>query len=220
MGMLAELVDLVLPSHCVVCDRAGPCWCPGCRPAGRCEIVALAHGPSVYAAAEYADGLRTALLSYKERGMRGLAGPLADHLSDAVAAARRAQPDGEPPVLVPVPSARAAARQRGGDHVRRLARLVARQARFEVAPLLRLTGRVADSAGLSADQRASNLDHRMGARPVDGAGAARSVIVVDDILTTGATLTEAHRALRSAGWPVLAGAVIGRTRLRHEVGTD
>jgi predicted amidophosphoribosyltransferase len=219
--MLAELVDLVLPSHCVVCDRAGPSWCADCRPASRCEVVALAHGPPVYPAAEYADGLRTALLSYKERGVRSLAGPLADYLSDAVTAARRAHPAGVPPVLVPVPSARVAARQRGGDHVLRLTRLVARQAGLEVVPTLRLSGRVADSAGLSVDQRARNLNHRMRARPAGGPGTARPVIVVDDILTTGATLTEAHRALQAGGWPVLAGAVIGRTRLRRvEVGTD
>jgi predicted amidophosphoribosyltransferase len=212
MGLLAELVDLVLPSHCVGCDRPGPVWCPGCRPDARCEVIALPHGPPVYAAAEYAGELRTALLSYKERGARSLAVPLADYLVGAVESARGADPAGRPPVLVPVPSTRAAIRQRGGDHVLRLARLVARQTGLEVVPLLRLNGRVLDSAGLSTDQRASNLDHRMRARPATGLGPA---IVLDDILTTGATLTEAGRALRAAGWQVPAGAVIGWTRLRQ-----
>ena len=192
MGMLAELVDLVLPSHCVCCDRPGPVWCPGCRPAGRCEVIALAHGPPVYAAAEYAGGLRTALLSYKERGVRSLAGPLADYLADAVdvgparAAGRRAagagagavQPGRRPGSAVAITSA-------GWPG------WSARQLRLEVLPLLRLTGRVADSAGLSADQRAGNLAHRM-RRPAGRSREPRPVIVVDDILTTGATLTEAQ----------------------------
>jgi predicted amidophosphoribosyltransferase len=212
MGFLAELVDLVLPSHCVCCDRPGPVWCPGCRPDAPGEVIALAHGPPVHAAAEYAGELRTALLSYKERGTRSLAGALADYLADAVESARSVSVDGRPPVLVPVPSSRLAARQRGGDHLDRLARLVGRQLRLEVLPVLRLTGRVLDSAGLSADQRAGNLRHRIRARPATTAGP---VIVLDDILTTGATLTEASRALRAAGWLVSAGAVIGWTRLRQ-----
>jgi len=216
MGLLAELLDLVLPSHCVCCDRPGPVWCPGCRPDSRCEVIALAHGPPVHAAAEYAGELRTALLGYKERGTRSLVDPLADYLVDALESARSADPaGGERLVLVPVPSSRAAARQRGGDHLDRLARLAGRRVRLEVLPVLRLTGRVLDSAGLSIEQRAGNLAHRMQARP---AAAAASVIVVDDILTTGATLTEASRALRAAGWSVLAGAVIGWTRLRLNPG--
>lgn len=212
MGLLAELVDLVLPNHCVCCDRLGPVWCPRCRPDTRCEMIALAHGPPVHAAAEYADELRTALLSYKERGARSLAGPLADYLVGAVDAARSAGVTGRPPVLVPVPSSRAAIRQRGGDHLLRLARQVGRQLQLEVVPVLRLTGPVLDSAGLTADQRAGNLRHRMRARPDTGPGPA---IVLDDIVTTGVTLTEAARALSAAGWQVPAGAVIGWTRLRQ-----
>lgn len=161
MGLLAELIDLVLPTHCVCCRRPGPVWCADCRPDSGGEVVALAHGPPVHAAAEYAGDLRTALLSYKERGARGLAAPLADYLGDAVDLARRGHPGPGLPALVPVPSTRAAARRRGGDHVRRLGALVARQVRLELLPVLRLTGRVADSAGLSVAQRASNLDHRM-----------------------------------------------------------
>ena len=219
--MLAELLDLVLPTHCVCCRRPGPVWCAGCRPDSRGEVISLAHGPPVHAAAEYAAELRTALLSYKERGARGLAAPLADYLGDAVDLARRGCPGPEPPVLVPVPSARTAARRRGGDHVRRLGTLVARQSRLELLPALRLAGRVADSAGLSIAQRANNLDHRMLAWPAAVAGSRRPVIILDDIVTTGSTMTEAHRALRAAGWPVAAAAVIGWTRRRRpELGTD
>jgi predicted amidophosphoribosyltransferase len=212
--MLAELVDLVLPTHCVCCRRPGPVWCAGCRPDSRGQVVSPAHGPPVFAAAEYIDGLRTALLCYKERGVRGLAAPLAGYLGDAVEEARRATAGPGRPVLVPVPSARAAARRRGGDHVRRLGMLVARQSRLELLPMLRLAGRVADSAGLSVAQRASNLDHRMLAWPAGLAGNRRPVIILDDIVTTGSTLTEAHRALRAAGWPVAGAAVIGWTRRR------
>jgi predicted amidophosphoribosyltransferase len=213
--MLAELIDLVLPIHCVCCQRPGQVWCADCRPDSGGGVISLAHGPPVHAAAEYADGLRTALLSYKERGARGLAAPLADYLGDAVDLARRTRPGSELPVLVPVPSARSAARRRDGDHVRRLGRLVARQSRLDLLPALRLSGPVADSAGLSVSQRAGNLDHRMLAWPAGIAGGRRPVIILDDIVTTGSTLAEARRALRAAGWPVVGAAVIGWTRRHH-----
>jgi predicted amidophosphoribosyltransferase len=219
--MLAELVDLVLPSQCVCCRRPGPLWCAGCRPASQGELIPLAHGPPVHAAAEYADGVRTALLSYKERGARSLAAPLADYLGEAVELARRAHPGPGIPALVAVPSARAAARRRGGDHVRRLGRLVARHSQLELLPALRLAGPVADSAGLSMSQRARNLDHRMRAWPAGAGGSRQPVIILDDIVTTGSTITEAYRALRAAGWPVAGAAVIGWTRRRWpELGKD
>jgi len=169
--------------------------------------------PPVVAAGEYGGGLRSALLAYKERGQRGLAGPLAAYLSDAVDASRRAfgGPTGQP-LLVPIPSSRSAARQRGGDHLLRLIAEVAPQNGLDVLPALRLPGRARDSAGLSAPERAANLAHRMRASPVT---SERPVLIVDDIVTTGATLTEASRALRAAGWQVCGAAVIAATKLRR-----
>ena len=118
----------------------------------------------------------------------------------------------EPPILVPIPSSRAAARQRGGDHLMRLAAEVAPQHGLQVLPALRLAGRGRDSAGLPAAQRAANLAHRMRAVP---AAAGRPVLIVDDIVTTGATVAEAARALQAAGWQVCGAAVIAATRLRR-----
>ena len=212
MRMLAELIDLVLPADCLGCGRPGIAWCAACQPASVPRQVGHHPGaPAVFAAGNYLDQLRTALIEYKERGRRQLTARLADYLADAVDCAIRAEHG--PAVLVPVPSRPAAARSRGGDHVLRLAHQVARQTGLPVFRALSLTGPVSDSAGLSAEQRRSNLAGRMAARAPAEPGLRP--ILLDDIVTTGATLAEAARALAAAGWPAAGAAVIAATALRR-----
>jgi len=81
-------------------------------------------------------------------------------------------------------------------------------------PALEHRRRVADQAGLTATDRAANLTGALQAR-LDLHGVR--VIIVDDVVTTGATLAEAARALRAAGAEVLAAAVIAATE-RHTGG--
>lgn len=212
MRILTDVVDLVFPACCLCCGRPGAAWCARCQPASRPSPVGRPNAPPVYAAGEYAEQLRTALIGYKERGRRQLAGPLAGYLADAVDSAVRAAAAPGSPVLVPVPSSPAAARSRGGDHVLRLARAVGRQLELPVLRIVSLAGPVEDSAGLSAEQRRLNLAGRMVASPP--VAGRRRPILVDDIVTTGATLAEASRALAVAGWPPGAAAVIAATRLR------
>jgi predicted amidophosphoribosyltransferase len=217
MRVLDDLLDLVLPADCLCCGRPGAAWCPGCQPASVPRRVEHPGAPVSFAAGEYAEQLRTALIGYKERGRRQLAGPLAAYLADAVDGAVRAVSGPAPPVLVPVPSRRAAARARGGDHLLRLARTVARQAGLPLLRVLTLTGPVGDSAGLSAEQRRANLAGRMVA-VLPAEARAGSAILLDDIVTTGATLAEAGRALAAVGWPPAGAAVIAATRLRWPSG--
>ncbi|MEU9382655.1 hypothetical protein AB0D38_17485, partial [Streptomyces sp. NPDC048279] len=109
---------------------------------------------------------------------------------------------GRPVLLVPVPSAPWAVRARGHDPVRRIALAAAAELRrggtsVRVVPVLRQRRAVADQADLNSRQRLANID---GALEVP-AGAARllgggRVVLVDDLVTTGATLTEAARAVR------------------------
>ena len=110
--------------------------------------------------------------------------------------------------LVPAPSRPAAARARGGDHVARLCRAVAaRRSGVRVARPLRLHRRVRDSVGLDAEQRAANLAGRVRVRP---AALPRfgTVVLVDDVVTTGATLRTCRDALAGAGVGVVAAAVL------------
>ncbi|MEU3598347.1 ComF family protein [Streptomyces sp. NPDC006798] len=110
-----------------------------------------------------------------------------------------------PLLLVPVPSARAAVRARGHDAARRIALAAAGELRRTgtdavVLPVLRQRRPVADQAGLTARARAANLTGAL--RVAGGAGrlpTGGTVVAVDDLMTTGASLAEAARALREAG---------------------
>jgi predicted amidophosphoribosyltransferase len=114
-------------------------------------------------------------------------------------------------VLVPVPSAPATVRARGHDHALRLAQAAGRAARLPVAPVLQHRRPVSDQAGLGAAARAANLAGAFGAV---GGLTGRPVIVVDDVVTTGATLLEAARALATAGARVHGLAVVAATPRR------
>lgn len=208
--MLADLIDLVLPRQCAGCDAPGRTLCPDCA---ALLVHPRAHRPDpcppglppLVAAAPYLGPVRAALLAHKEDGRLGLARPLGRALGAAVVHL------GEDALLVPVPSSRAAVRQRGHDHARRIAAAAARSTGLRSRPLLLQARRTADQAGLGAAQRAENLRAALRARGrLDGL----AVVLVDDVVTTGATLAEAARALQAAGADVRGCAVVAATQRR------
>ncbi|MFG2729696.1 ComF family protein [Streptomyces canus] len=109
-----------------------------------------------------------------------------------------------PVLLVPVPSARRAVRARGHDPARRIALVAAGELRrsgmsARVVAVLRQRRRVADQSGLNSRQRLDNLAGALTVVPGGGRLLAEGLVVlVDDLMTTGASLTEAARAVREA----------------------
>jgi predicted amidophosphoribosyltransferase len=233
MAGWAGLVDLVLPAGCAGCGaervplRYGVC--PPCAEA----LESLAPGPTAptptppglppcTALGAYDGVLRDVLLGYKERGRHGLAVPLGALLADVVAASLGGAPGGV--LLVPVPATAKAARDRHGDHMVRLARRAAARLRragwpAAVARPLRALPRP-DSAELGAAERAVAAESafRIRAGRVPGlrrVAAERAVVVVDDIVTTGVTLTAVSRELSSVDVQVDRVAVLAATQLRY-----
>ncbi|MFF4400054.1 ComF family protein [Streptomyces sp. NPDC001480] len=213
-GWWQDLTDLVLPAECGGCGRPRTVLCQECRAAlsgavpRRVRPVPEPPGlPEVRAAAPYGDEVRAVLLAHKERGALTLTGALGAALAGAVRAglpaAGRAGGPG-PVLLVPVPSARRAVRARGHDPVRRIALAAAGELRrggtaARVVAVLRQRRAVADQSGLDWRRR---LDNLAGALEVTAGGArllgGGPLVLVDDLITTGATLTEAARAVREA----------------------
>lgn len=165
--------------------------------------------PVTHAAARYADEVRAALLAHKERGALALARPLGEALAGAVRAGLRdtAGPvhgDRGAVLLVPVPSAPRAVRARGHDPALRITRVAAGALRRQgvpasVLPALRQRRGVADQAGLDARQRLANLAGALAVVPgCDRLLRGGQVVLVDDLMTTGASLAEAARAVRAA----------------------
>ncbi|GID98186.1 ComF family protein [Amorphoplanes digitatis] len=231
-GLGADLADLILPGACAGCGaervplRLGVC--AGCAaalealtPFPTAPVPPPPGMPACTAVGAYEGALRGVLLAYKERGRHRLAGPLGALLAVAVA---RAAPRGVPVWLLPVPSTASAARERHGDHMARLATQAVRRLRAAgweagVGRPLRALPRP-DSASLHVAARAAAAESSLRIKGTSIRVLRRrstmrgTLIVVDDIVTTGATLAAVTSRLREADMQVTGAAVLAATRLR------
>jgi ComF family protein len=158
--------------------------------------------------AAYSGPVRQALHALKYAGERRLAGPLGEALA---ARWRRAGRGGDRITWVPVHPARR--RDRGFDQAEELARVMASALRLPVLSSLERRRRTAAQHALGRDERASNVGGVFSTIPSErGRVAGHWFVVVDDILTTGATLSDCARALADAGAVGVSAIVVARER--------
>lgn len=222
---LAGLIDLVLPHKCAGCGAGGTSLCGDCvkefgklRRVRRRLLDECSHpavlSPPVYALGRYRGAARRAVLAYKERGRRELAEPFGRGIASAI-----------PPVafeceagtgrfdVVPAPSRLAESRRRGGSHMARVARHAASAAgefgcTLRVRDCLTLQRGVRDSVGLEPADRLRNLSGRVHFRRKVTMHDPNPVVLIDDVLTSGATVLTCLHALHDAGFRVLAVVVL------------
>ena len=206
-GALAEALVLLLPIACAGCDRPDVALCATCTAAliPRPEHRRIDDGEGavpVWSGLRFEGVTARVVRALKEEGRTGLARVLAPALAAAVS-----QFDTAHAVLVPLPTSRAAYRRRGF----RVTELVAARAGLPVERLLRTARRTGDQRGLDREARRRNVTGSLVAHDVAG----RRVVVLDDVVTTGASLAEAVRALRDAGAEVVGAATAAATPRRR-----
>lgn len=211
---LLDALAVVAPVHCAGCGSADRALCDACRGQLQPAVTprALHDGGVVFTALRYEGVVRQALLAFKEEGRTDVARALAAPLAAAVSRARALAGDqhggasapASAPELLAVPTSREAWRRRGYDPVG----LLCRRAGYAVARELGHERRTGSQKSLDLLDREGNVHESMRARrPLDG----RTFVLVDDVLTTGATLREAARAVREGGGVVAAAAALAFT---------
>ncbi|MDP9269437.1 MAG: ComF family protein [Chloroflexota bacterium] len=212
------LIDVLLPPSCAGCGRYGSLLCDACRASFRsaspAAVTFVQADPSVVigdaltlaiAAFRYEGALRRTLQRLKYGGGARLAGPLA---TAAAPALRRLMEMSGPLPLVPVPVHMVRQRERGYNQAALLARSLGVSTHRPVVDVLRRARATTKQHRLDRAGRLRNL--RDAFLVVPGARPPPELILVDDILTTSATLEACASVLLAAGTSTVYGFAIAR----------
>lgn len=180
------------PPRCVLCRKREDWLCASCRSRALPpqEAMAIEDVASAVAPWAYEGGPRRLILALKLRGLKAAATPLIDAM---VRSSRLAALDADVVTWVPARSRDRAAR--GFDHAEVLARGVAARLGLPAASLLARRGHQVDQAGLDRARRLTNLASAFRAP----GGVSGRILLIDDLVTTGATARSCAGALTAAG---------------------
>ncbi|MFM1995574.1 MAG: hypothetical protein RLZZ610_1091 [Actinomycetota bacterium] len=202
------LLDIVFPSRCAVCECAGPNLCGACQPVLTPNPHRFERGPvSGLAATNYSLEVSKLLVAFKDKGQFALVRELSELMSPLV---RELTILSETVYLVPAPSRARNYSRRGFTPSVLLARAIANQVPHARVMNALLSGeKVMDQVGLSAPERTQNLT---GSMRLNQVVANKVCFIVDDVVTTGATVIECWRVLTAGGAMVLGALAVSESR--------
>jgi ComF family protein len=224
MNILEYFIALVAPHRCLRCNAEGTLLCYQCQQqiavpatvcvrcgkttaAGRtCRSCRIPFVASVICATHFTEAARQLVHDIKFGRRRAAAVPMAAMMARACDTALAEQPD----IVVYIPTATSRARSRGYDQAERIARELARQLNIPLVPLLYRRGQQRQ-VGQHRTARLRQMQTAFWLRQPHRA-TGRHILIVDDVLTTGATVQAAATVLTTAGARRVSAALFAATQ--------
>ena len=205
MQLISELKYLLFPTRCFGCRELGYSICSKCRKLWNPHLYqSRVYNLAVYSAIPYSPVAKNILLAAKEQSVKS-----ADQLVRSAMKASLHELFQKSPscALVPIPSGRTSNRRRGREFINEMAISVARDFGVAVLPLLEHQRIIRDQSKLNISSRRENLAMALSIKPQFHRNySGEKVVILDDLITTGATINEANRALTRGGFAVQAAA--------------
>jgi len=203
---MSKILDIVLPTPCIICTKLGAPFCVNCKEAFPISFTSIeVSNVNGFAITDYSPNAALIVNGIKEKGLTSLVPSVADLVIAHWPSELQA------PVLVPLPSSPANIKKRGYSHTAYMAKSMRRKLPGATyRELIRSAGSRQDQVGLSTSQRFSNMH---GAFMVDLRGyrpAQNPIVLVDDVLTSGASMASAIEAMRAVGVNVAGFCVFAR----------
>ena len=200
MQRFEEFCQLLFPTRCFGCNVIGLPICAKCRREWHPHYYSTQIAKlQIHSGVMYSPIASKIILAAKENGLAGADTLVIDSIIHVLSVARF---DDHNIRLVPIPSSPSARRRRGRSFIVDITSKIGRQLGIPVSDSLELCRKVVDQSGLDAATRAENMHGAFALKR--GAFPRGDLILIDDVVTTGATLTEAAKVLRLQGLHVLA----------------
>ena len=220
MDLVDKIFSFIAPYECLACSAQGPILCEACTEAEIVQVINSCIGckklsangktcancrssfpiDALWAACSYGPLAKQIVKEYKYNSKRGIAEFMTTQMLDVL-------PEAEL-LVTSVPTSSIRIRQRGFDHAARLAKTLANKARLPYSPLLRRLNN-SHQVGSSRKKRIEQAEKLFlfgGTTDISG----KDILIVDDVVTTGASISAATRVLKKAGAKNVYGLVFAR----------
>lgn len=215
--MLDEILNIIAPHHCITCGKLGSIWCDSCKN----DIIGsptLTNTPSIQATVlNPSDYSQLIILSNRDEKMGKLINVYKFHPCRALAkefssALIDILPKAEQFTLIPLPSSPKHIKQRGFDHIGLIAKYIASKKKYDYRPVLKRNRNVTQQVGKNRSERISNAKNMFFVDKI--LDSSKRYLLIDDVLTTGATVKYACAALREAGAKDISILIIAKQNLK------